>query len=651
MGDTLDRLRQSLTGTQLISGQQSMSAALKSFFMCVLIQGAVCRHWSAVLPQTVTALSGSCAVIPCRFTLPPEWDQHLDHSCRAIWKRGGRTQTQVFDSSLTGANVKQNVMQGNLSGILQDKECTTVFNNLPSNTYDNYYFRLQCDNSLKYNFPTSVFITTRDSLPRLTVTPVRLEVEEGTPVTLNCSALNPCPALPPVLTWTPSIGDTEENTTGKPVISVLNFTSSYVHDGQKFSCNALYSRQAGHSDLIYKKSLTLRVLYPPRNTSVRYSGPVLEDSSVVLTCSADANPTVDSYIWYKVTGDKVEAVGFRKRLLTTVKEAERQFFCKVSNKYGSQNSSIVQIDVKFSPKGTTVIVNATGPVLEGGSVSLLCQSRSNPPVTDYTWLRDDEVDQETGPILIIDDITSSHSGGYQCAAKNPHGEESSAKIHLDVQYPPKNTLVSADPSGPILVGSSVTLTCTTTANPAVVNFSWFRAAEREKEAVGSDQDFTFNVTKLSEDQYYCEALNVHGADSSEPTRVDVMFPPEILPSSRCTKMLSQFWCSCISQGNPLPSLVWELAGEPVNHSDPSLQELTIGHTTLESLLTLYRVNEDMPSLVCLSSNSLGSDRLDYEVSSSENQLGLHAESLLIGSAVGAVGMLVVCVPLLIYFCR
>lgn len=86
-----------------------------------------------------------------------------------------------------------------------------------------------------------------------------------------------------------------------------------------------------------------------------------------------------------------------------------------------------------SPKGTTVIVDPTGPVLEGGSVSLLCQSRSNPPATGYTWLRDDEVDQQTGHILTIGDITSSHSGGYQCTAKNPLGEESSAKIHLDVQ--------------------------------------------------------------------------------------------------------------------------------------------------------------------------------------------------------------------------
>lgn len=79
------------------------------------------------------------------------------------------------------------------------------------------------------------------------------------------------------------------------------------------------------------------------------------------------------------------------------------------------------------------MVEPSGPILEGSSVSLLCKSRSNPPVSNYTWYRGDEVDTETGPTVVIDDVDPSHSGDYRCSVKNDLGEHTSAKIQLDIQ--------------------------------------------------------------------------------------------------------------------------------------------------------------------------------------------------------------------------
>lgn len=113
--------------------------------------------------------------------------------------------------------------------------------------------------------------------------------------------------------------------------------------------------------------------------------------------------------------------------------------------------------------------------------------------------------------------------------------------------------------------------------------------------------------------------------------------PEIFTSSRCVKIISQIRCSCNSQGNPLPSLVWEIAGEPVNHSaDIPIREVPLGSGGMRSIITLYRLDEDMPSLVCLSINSLGSDSFVFNVSSSQTQLGkeicsmTHLQSLWFG---------------------
>lgn len=86
-------------------------------------------------------------------------------------------------------------------------------------------------------------------------------------------------------------------------------------------------------------------LDPPKNTSVSYSGPVKEGSLVTLTCNTDSNPAADSYTWYKVDGVQVTALGFKKRLLTTVSEVDSQFYCEATNQYGAQNSTTTQINV------------------------------------------------------------------------------------------------------------------------------------------------------------------------------------------------------------------------------------------------------------------------------------------------------------------
>ncbi|KAL3059878.1 hypothetical protein OYC64_014472 [Pagothenia borchgrevinki] len=620
-----------------------MTGALKVFLL--LLQGSLCLEWKITMPRRIDGLTGSCVKVPCTFDIDSQFDGDLDHTCKALWI--STVGPIVFDSSLTGNQPSGNILQGNLTGNLQNKECTTIFYNMPPSHSDNYFFRIQCDNRLKANYPTGVLITTQNSLDQPTITPSTLEVEEGALVTLNCTAVAPCPILPPDLTWTPRIGDIEEKHESESRVSVMNFTSSYLHNGQNISCTALYKPQAGNTDLRFEKFMTLHVLYPPKNTSVSYSATAKEGSLVNLTCNGNANPAV--YTWYKVNGGQVTDVGSGKRFSTTVSEVDRQFYCKVSNRYGTQNSSITQIDVQFPPKETTIIIQPKGPLLEGSSVSLLCKSRANPPVTNYTWYKGDEEEKEAGSSLVLNHVKPSSSGDYYCAAKNEHGDQHSTLIRLDIQYLPKNTSVSVDPSGPVQDGSSVTLTCTSIANPAAVNFTWFRAAGREEKVMGSERDLTFNVTKLSEDQYYCEALNVHGPGTSERVSFDVTFPPEILSSSRCIKISSMIRCSCYSQGNPPPSLVWKLAGEPVNHSAAiPIREESLGNVGMKSIITLYDLDEDTLSLVCLSINSLGFDSFAFNMSLSK---GLHSLSIGIGFVMGALGMLLVCVLLLLIYYR
>src|SRR4029434_4820180 len=84
--------------------------------------------------------------------------------------------------------------------------------------------------------------------------------------------------------------------------------------------------------------------------------------------------------------------------------------------------------------------------------------------------------------------------------------------HLDI---PKNTTVFTRPSGVITKGSSVTLTCSSDANPPVEDYTWIKVGESTP--VGSGQQYR------SEDggQYYCEARNKYGAGKSSIVSVIV----------------------------------------------------------------------------------------------------------------------------------
>ncbi|XP_042291498.1 B-cell receptor CD22-like [Thunnus maccoyii] len=76
---------------------------------------------------------------------------------------------------------------------------------------------------------------------------------------------------------------------------------------------------------------------------------------------------------------------------------------------------------------------------------------------------------------------------------------------------PKLPSVSVSPSGEIVEGSSVTLTCSSDANPAA-NYTWYKENEASPKASG--QIFTItDVRSEHSGNYYCEVQNIRGRQS------------------------------------------------------------------------------------------------------------------------------------------
>uniref|UniRef100_A0AAZ1WYX1 Ig-like domain-containing protein n=1 Tax=Oreochromis aureus TaxID=47969 RepID=A0AAZ1WYX1_OREAU len=254
------------------------------------------------MPPNINVLRGSCVTIPCSFDVESRFEKYLDHTCKAYWS----------DSpSFTSGNAKVKPTK-DMTGDLTKKDCTTTFNNTRLLPGKKYYLRLECKNDLKYTFKqASVNISVIAVAPSPTLTPSTLEVKEGTSVSLTCSAPAPCWSHPPALTWIPNRGQSQETLQEnqdktKVKTSVMNFTASHLHHGNKISCTAVYQKNRGSPDVTAETSLTPDISYSPKNVtvSVSPSGPVPENSNVSLTCSSNANPAVRNYTWYRADGDQ-----------------------------------------------------------------------------------------------------------------------------------------------------------------------------------------------------------------------------------------------------------------------------------------------------------------------------------------------------------
>ncbi|KAM9454158.1 B-cell receptor CD22-like [Clarias gariepinus] len=332
---------------------------------------------------------------------------------------------------------------------------------------------------------------------RLSISPSG-EIVEGSSVTLTCSS----DANPPVenYTWFKDITSVGKGKT----YTISNISSK---DSGEYKCKC--SNKVGHQE---SSSLTLNVLYSPKNVSVSISpsGEIVEGSSVTLTCSSDANPPVEIYTWFK----DMTSIG-KGNTYTISKissEDSGEYKCKCSNKVGYQDSSSVTLNVLYPPKNVSVSLSSSGEIVEGSSVTLTCSSDANPPVEIYTWFKD-MTSVGKGKTYTISNISSEDSGEYKCKCSNQVGHQESSNVTLNVLYPPKNVSVSISPSGEIVEDSSVTLTCSSDANPPVEIYTWFKV--NESSAVGSGQ----NYRALKSGQYYCQAQNKHGSERSAAVSV------------------------------------------------------------------------------------------------------------------------------------
>ncbi|XP_073715959.1 B-cell receptor CD22-like [Misgurnus anguillicaudatus] len=172
---------------------------------------------------------------------------------------------------------------------------------------------------------------------------------------------------------------------------------------------------------------------------------------------------------------------------------------------------------------TDLQVESSGDkVIEGHSVTLTCKSRcSLTNRSTFIWFKNTQLlsqRSDRNNQLILQSVTREDSGNYSCAVQGHN--LTSPHQYLNVIYPPEETRVVVNPSGEIMEGDSVNLTCSSESNPPVHNYSWFKV--NETSSVGSGQTYSItNINSRHSGLFYCEAQNEVGSQRSDAVSVNV----------------------------------------------------------------------------------------------------------------------------------
>ncbi|XP_078138717.1 B-cell receptor CD22-like isoform X1 [Centroberyx gerrardi] len=259
-----------------------------------------------------------------------------------------------------------------------------------------------------------------------------------------------------------------------------------------------------------------------------------------------------SYIWYK-NGQKIKEE--TSSSYTGYFYPEDSYSCAVKGLEDFRSPSV------YAPKVPSVLVSPSGETVEGSSVTLTCSSDANPAAT-YTWYKEngnpDHKPLKTGPQLDFVSIQSSDSGEYYCTAENELGGNRSDSISINVKYGPKNTSVLVSPSGETVEGSSVTLTCSSDANPAAT-YTWYK----ENRTLHQGPEESYNFTSISSEDsgtYHCQSDNQYGQFNSSSLFIDVQYSPKVpsvlVSPSGETVEGSSVNLTCSSDANPAATYTW-----------------------------------------------------------------------------------------------
>ncbi|KAK9981732.1 hypothetical protein ABG768_001256 [Culter alburnus] len=248
---------------------------------------------------------------------------------------------------------------------------------------------------------------------------------------------------PPDLSEDPEYSQRLQYLGDKQHICTIRLSHVTLKDSHMYYFKFITDKDDGR--YIGKPGVTLTV------TDLQVESPerVTEGDSVRLTCKSSCTLTDRAtFIWYRNSQPLTERRDRNNELLlqSVRREDAGRYSCAV---HGHNHiSPAVQINVRYLPRNVSVLINGSGDIMEGDSVTLICSSDSNPPALNFSWFKENE----SSAVGSGQSFSALQSGRFYCQAHNQHGSQRSDAVTVTVHHGAgMNVIVIAATSGGLFI--------------------------------------------------------------------------------------------------------------------------------------------------------------------------------------------------------
>lgn len=277
----------------------------------------------------------------------------------------------------------------------------------------------------------------------------------------------------------------------------------------------------------------------------------------------------------------------------------------------------------------------TNMLREGMRAAISCQILEGDLPVSFRWERNGKQVLGTGnevirrldeysTSLVVENITSEHSGNYSCIASNVAGTEKFT-VPLTVNVPPKWILEPKDSNAQ--AGQDLMLSCQAEGYPSP-QVTW-------KKAIGSTpgeyKDFLYEpnislhkngslhfkkITKESQGHFLCEAKNNIGSGVSKVIFLKVNVPAHFASKQKqiYVARTKQIHIQCNVQGDTPIDIKWkvQLTQQTIDESTDSrytIREQTLDDGMVSELGISHTYRQDSGVYICQAGNSFGQDEM------------------------------------------